>query len=115
MHIVGPLQLTPVIPSAHCPEVNLATKNIPGFTLRNTLKGHSAVVNRVAWSPDGSKIASASADETIKVWELRTGKELYSFDPKLDSKVRESNPPRQPKVYGVGWSPDGGVQSGGGY
>lgn len=31
--------------------------------------GHTAGVNYVAWSPDGSKIASASADMTVKVWQ----------------------------------------------
>lgn len=32
-------------------------------------RGHTAGVNHVAWSPDGSKIASASADMTVKVWQ----------------------------------------------
>jgi WD40 repeat protein len=32
-------------------------------------RGHAAGVNYVAWSPDGSKIASASADMTVKVWQ----------------------------------------------
>jgi WD40 repeat protein len=32
-------------------------------------RGHTAGVNYVAWSPDGSKIASASSDMTVKVWQ----------------------------------------------
>jgi WD40 repeat protein len=32
-------------------------------------RGHTAGVNYVAWSPDCSKIASASADKTVKVWQ----------------------------------------------
>jgi WD40 repeat protein len=31
-------------------------------------------VNSIAWSPDGKTIVSASEDETIKVWEVSTGK-----------------------------------------
>ena len=32
-----------------------------------TLTGHTEWVNSVAWSPDGSKIASGSGDKTVKV------------------------------------------------
>jgi WD40 repeat protein len=31
--------------------------------------GHTAGVNYLAWSSDGTKIASASADMTVKVWQ----------------------------------------------
>ena len=34
-----------------------------------TLKGHTGPVVSVAWSPDGSRLASFSADGTVKVWE----------------------------------------------
>jgi WD40 repeat protein len=33
-----------------------------------TLKGHSGSVNSVAWSPDGKRLATASGDQTAKVW-----------------------------------------------
>jgi eukaryotic-like serine/threonine-protein kinase len=32
-------------------------------------RGHTAGVNYVAWSPDGKKIASVSADMTVKIWQ----------------------------------------------
>ncbi|WYZ45757.1 hypothetical protein EsH8_VIII_001073 [Colletotrichum jinshuiense] len=38
-----------------------------------TLEGHNSVVNSVAFSPDGRQLASASNDETIKVWDTATG------------------------------------------
>jgi WD40 repeat protein len=37
------------------------------------LKGHSAAVIAVAFSPDGQTLASASAADTIKLWDVQSG------------------------------------------
>lgn len=37
------------------------------------LRGHSAIVNAVAFSSSGDIIASGSKDETIKLWGAETG------------------------------------------
>ncbi len=41
--------------------------------LRATLKGHDDDVYMAAYSPDGSRIASASEDRTIKIWDVSSG------------------------------------------
>lgn len=41
--------------------------------------GHSSYVTSVAYSPDGTFIASASLDRTIRLWAAATGKELRAF------------------------------------
>jgi eukaryotic-like serine/threonine-protein kinase len=61
-----------------------------------TYHGHSAYVTDVAWSlPDGTRIASASGDTTVQVWDAATGTRLLNFSGHgID-------------VYAVTWSPDG--------
>ncbi|MEV8638774.1 caspase family protein, partial [Streptosporangium sp. NPDC051023] len=41
---------------------------------RATLTGHQDSVSAVAFSPDGSRLATASSDKTARVWEAKTGK-----------------------------------------
>ena len=48
----------------------------PGFTLRHMLRGHTAAIFRIAWSPDGLILASPSDDNTIHLWDGQTGKRL---------------------------------------
>lgn len=39
----------------------------------HTLEGHGSEVYSIAWSPDGSRLASASNDKTVKIWDPATG------------------------------------------
>lgn len=42
-------------------------------------QGHSDHVNYAVYSPDGSRILSASDDNTIKEWDARTGKHIRTY------------------------------------
>jgi len=72
----------------------------PGFTLRHPLRGHRQVINRIAWSPDGSTLASPSFDKTVRLWDTQTGKHMRTC------KCSAS-------IYSVTWSPGGRVLASG--
>jgi WD40 repeat protein/serine/threonine protein kinase len=59
------------------------------------LKGHAGAVIKLAFSPDGRRIATASHDRTAKVWDAETGREIRSLETHAD------------RVNGVAFSPDG--------
>lgn len=76
---------------------------------------HGDRVNALSYSPDGTKLASASRDGTVKVWDLGNGRELVTYRGHLrpaDDEAAKSNTMRVP---GVAFSPDGkAVASSGG-
>ncbi|PSB02422.1 trypsin-like peptidase domain-containing protein [Merismopedia glauca] len=52
----------------------------PKFSLVATLTGHAQSIYGLAYSPDGKTLASGSADRTIKIWDMATGKDLYTLN-----------------------------------
>ena len=72
-----PLTNTPAPPqtTAQTPAQTKAAIGEELFTLR----GHSNSVSGVAFSPDRKRLASASADHTVKVWDITNGKELHAL------------------------------------
>jgi WD40 repeat protein len=48
----------------------------PGVKLLRTLEGHENVVLSVAFDPEGRTLASGGSDNTVKLWEVASGKLL---------------------------------------
>jgi WD40 repeat protein len=70
---------------------------LPSALIR-VINGHSMAVASVAYSPDGTTIASGSWDETIRLWDAETG------EAKLGGKVLKGH---TGNVNSVAFSPDG--------
>ncbi len=49
----------------------------PGMGMLRTLKGHNNGVSHCAFSPDGNLIATASHDQTVRLWETATGRTVH--------------------------------------
>ncbi len=67
----------------------------PVGTLLSTYRGHGTDVTSVAWSPDVTRIASGSLDNTVQVWDAATGGHVLTYRG------------RRTPVESVAWSPDG--------
>ena len=63
--------------------------------LLHTLSGHNGFVYAVDWSPDGSRIATASTDNNARIWNAETGGILHTLSGHTNH------------VITVKWSPDG--------
>jgi WD40 repeat protein len=64
-------------------------------SVRQEPKGQSPDVHSIAFSPDGSQLALAVSDRTLKLWDLRTGVCVTAFEGHSSS------------VWSVAFSPDG--------
>ncbi|HEV2293407.1 MAG TPA: WD40 repeat domain-containing protein [Tepidisphaeraceae bacterium] len=78
-------------------DVTVRVWNVENGLCVRELAGHSDTVFRMALSPDGDVLASASADGTVRFWSLSSGKELL----KLDA-VKEHS-----FAYGIDFFPSG--------
>src|SRR4051812_41492851 len=61
------------------PTKTVAPELPPGVKLLRTLRGHTDLIGRIAWSPDGRMLASPSSDDTIRLWDAETGECLRTL------------------------------------
>jgi WD40 repeat protein len=79
----------------HLPKLVRGCKEAQSCQPTRKLSGHLGIVESVAISPDGQTIASGSKDNTIELWNLKTGKHRSTI-PKVSG-----------MVYSLTFSPDG--------
>ncbi len=74
------------------------------------LEGHKDFIRDITFSPDGQYLASACMDKTVRVWDINTGKALYTLQPQGLVVYLKSGPVVNPirlPVSAVAFSPDG--------
>ncbi|NCR51862.1 MAG: protein kinase [Microcystis aeruginosa L211-07] len=69
----------PVVTQKQSPVIPKINPSPPVSPLDKTLTGHSNWVYSVGYSPDGRYLASGGSDNTIKIWEVATGKQLRTL------------------------------------
>jgi WD40 repeat protein len=69
--------------------------DVASRALLTTISGHSDCIYGLAFSPDGSTIATSSYDKLIKLWDAANGNELRTLKDHIDA------------VYAVAFTPDG--------
>lgn len=62
-------------------------------------QGHAQMVDAVAFSPDGSQLATVSHDGTLRFWEAASGKAVRT--------VNLAVQPQPQPLYALAWLPDG--------
>jgi len=68
---------------------------VPNLRKRHILKAHEGPVNSAAFSPDGTRIVTASWDNTARLWDAASGREIAAL------KGHEG------PVHSAAFSPDG--------
>ncbi len=69
------------------------------------LEGHTDSVRSIAFSPDGTRLASVSMDETLRIWDVQTGAQVAQVS------ISRGHPQAEDAVF----SPDGSLLASGGF
>ena len=79
----------------------ITVQDVYGIQEPQIIGQHTSELTEIAWRPDGRKLASATADEMVYIWDTETGAEEARF----------SHPPdelgRSRSVRDISWHPNG--------
>jgi len=105
----GADQKTPAIILPDCSHVNFKIEGCPPYidwtapSMRkiNHMGAHDDTVSCVLFTPDGSKVVSCSYDNTIRMWSVESGRELWCMRGSVDDRSSYERP------ISAAFSPDG--------
>jgi WD40 repeat protein len=96
--------------SVACGRVNIVLYDSNTGAEAKIFSGHRGFIQDLTFSSDGRWLASASLDRTAQVWELKSGKRMYSLEPEGFIHFMNQEPivnPIHVPVRAVAFSPDG--------
>ena len=70
--------------------------------------GHTSIVRKVLFTPDGKELISVSDDKTVRFWDVASGEPIRVLRPPI-------GPGNEGKLYAAALSPDGRTLAVGGY